>query len=295
MNNTLERLSLPIREFSQRIKTRAIETVIFHHKPKAPEPSPQSVWERFPELKEIPVDRFPKHIFIIPDGNRRSARERGQESIEGHVAGYRKVMEVLEVMHELPVDMVTIWAFSDHNWGRPESEKANLMSLFGTALTENTPKFMENNVRFTTIGRKDRIPKELAEKFERTEELTKENTGQTVCIAIDFGGEDHEERVVKQSVIDGVALGRDNPELTPEEIADLFDQKKIRSFYDGEGKIPAADLIMRTSEKRTSDPGFLEGAETELWFIDEYLPNSEVQDFINGIVYFASVERRFGK
>lgn len=297
MNPAVERLVSPFRDFSQRIRTGAIERVIFHHHPKAPEPNQESVWERFPELKGIPADKFPKHVFIIPDGNRRFANANGhQEAIFGHMAGYKKTMQLLETMSDLPIDMVTLWAFSDNNWGRPEPEKQDLMELFGRALGENVARLQERNVKFVHLGRRDRIPQSLAEDLSKAEELTKDNTGQTVCIALDYGGDVHEENIAKQSVIFGVEEARRYPNLSAAEIAERIDRDKVLSFYNGGGSIPPADLLIRAGyEKRTSDPGLLEGAETELFFIDKLFPEVEDRDIVDGIISFASRKRRLGK
>lgn len=250
-----------------------------------------------PKLKDLDPASYPKHVFIIPDGNRRFARANGQqEAIFGHMAGYRKIVHLLEIMGDLPIDTITWWAFSDNNFERPEPEKKALMELFGTALSENIGRLHQKNAKFVHLGRKDRIPQSLAETLTKAEELTKDNTGQTVCMALDYGDGVHEQTLTKQAVIFGVEQARKYPDLAAEEIATMIDKERIKSFYNGSGRITSADLLIRTGcEKRTSGPGILEGAETELYFIDKFFPDTTDEDYVDAIASYSTRERRLGK
>ncbi len=259
-------------------------------------PTPANVFDRNPALKEIPRERFPHHVFIIPDGNRRSAALQGLPPMEGHQAGLRKTLELLRIMHELPVDIITLWGFSADNKGRSAEEQGWLMNLFDTNIPLNMNELIGHNARFVHLGDKETLPPSLARTLRGAEEQTKDNTGQIVCVAINFGGEDHEQRLIQKAVIQATQTALTNPQMTSTEIASLFDREKIISLRDTAGLIPPADLIIRTSERRTSDVGWLNGAGTELFFLpDKFFPQLNEADIAEAMVYFSTRNIRRGK
>ena len=217
----------------------------------------QSIFERFPQLKEIPEEKFPKHIFIIPDGNGRWAKQHHSFVNIGHKKGGDVVEKILEDLSEIQaITAVTVWGFAVDNWKRSEKEISGLMVLFTHMLQKTLGKIKKRNGRFIHLGRKDRLPKSVIDIFQKAEEETKTNTGQIVCVAIDFGGEDQNIRMVENAR----KLTEKIP-TTPELLWEL---------RDGQGLIQSADLLIRTSgEKRTSDIGWLNGSSTEL-----YLPSA---------------------
>lgn len=256
---------------------------------------PTSIFERYPVLNEIPKDRFPQHVFIIPDGNRRSAAQLGKEPLEGHQSGLQKTLEILRVMQELPVNIVTLWGFSADNWRRPDDEKSGLMDLFGTNIPLELPELIGYNARFVHLGRKDRIPMGLANTLNEAQEKTKNNTGQIVCVAIDFGGQDHTQRLVQGAAEIAARTAREHPEMTTEQIAQSFTQERIIDLSDTSGLIPPADLIIRTSEERTSDVGWINGPQTELYFLPDMLfPNLTESNIVDAMIYFSKKTRRLG-
>lgn len=245
-----------------------------------------SVWERFPQLKNIPNDHFPGHVLIIPDGNRRHARDSGLDAIEGHRQGLERTITILRDMRELPIGIVTLWAFSTNNWKRPPEEVDGLFTLLERGIQAYLPELQAEHVRFVHLGRKDRIPAGLRETIADAEESTMDNTGQIVCIAIDFGGEDQDVRIVKR-------IARDVKERFL--FLENIDEELIKQYRDGEGLIPPADLIIRTSENRTSGIGWPEGEETQLYFIPGKLyPEIDTADIVTALVDFSGVNRRLG-
>jgi undecaprenyl diphosphate synthase len=239
------------------------------------------IFEQFPNLKAIPAEKFPSFIFIIPDGNRRYAKEKGKTALWGHKKGFDKIIELLRTLRPLPVKVIGFWGFSSDNWQRNEKEIQGLMGIFVLMLTKYLPELMENNSRFIHLGRRDRLPKKLVEKIENAEEKTKNNTGQIVCAALDFGGEDQMIRILEKAK----HLDK-NTKITPE---------LLYSLRDSGGVIPSADLIIRTSEIRTSDIGWLNGKPTVLYFLpDKYFPAIEVSDIVDGIEFFVNTKRRHG-
>lgn len=240
------------------------------------------IFEQFPVLKSIPKENFPNFIFIIPDGNRRYAKEREKSVLWGHKKGFDVIIHLLRSMRPLPVKVVGFWGFSSDNWKRNEKEIKGLMGLFELMLTKYVGELMENNSRFIHLGRRDRLPKRLVDKIIDVEEKTSKNTGQIVCAALDFGGEDQMIRILNKAR----ELDR-NIEITPE---------LLRSLRDGNGVIPSADLIIRTSEMRTSDLGWINGKNTVLYFMpDKYFPDMNETDIVEGIKFFYQTDRRQGK
>lgn len=240
-----------------------------------------TIWERFPQLKEIPQGGFPNHVLIIPDGNRRFAKASLQNVLFGHRQGMEVVTNILRDLRELPIPFVTLWAFSADNWKRPQGEVNGLMMLLEEGVKTHVDELMKNNARVIHLGRKDRIPESLRITIEDAESKTAKNSGQTVCLAIDFGGKDQERRMLEA----GRALPPNIP--TTDELVEIL--------RDGGGLIPPADLLVRPSERRTSDIGWLNGAQTELYFIDDKLfPEISTADIVNAICYFSKRQRRLG-
>ncbi|MBI2026062.1 MAG: di-trans,poly-cis-decaprenylcistransferase [Candidatus Levybacteria bacterium] len=240
------------------------------------------IYSEFPTLNKIPKENFPYFIFIIPDGNRRYAKERGKSVLWGHKKGLDLSIQLLRSIRPLPVKVVGFWGFSSDNWKRNEREIKGLMSLFELFLTKYVGELIENNSRFIHLGRKDRLPKRLVDKIKEVENKTSKNTGQIVCAALDFGGEDQMIRILNKAR----QLDK-NIEINPE---------LLHSLKDGNGVIPSADLIIRTSEIRTSDLGWINGKNTVLYFIPEkYFPDMDNGDVVKGIEFFYQTERRQGK
>lgn len=240
----------------------------------------QTIFDKFPLLKEIPEEKFPYHVLIIPDGNGRWAQINRKPPIVGHAKGYLVLKQVMENLQHMPIKIVTVWGFATDNWKRSKDEIDNLMELFEKGLEEAIPNLIKNNSRFVHLGRKDRIPISLKKTIEKVEEITKNNKGKTLCIAIDFGGEDQELRIMKT-----VQKLPKNTNLTPDLV------KKLR---DGNGFIPPADLIIRTSgELRTSDLGWL-GRNSEFYSIKKLLPQTRTEDFVYAIIDYSKRQRRFG-
>lgn len=239
----------------------------------------KSVWEKFPELKGIPEDRFPTHLLLIPDGNGRWAKLAHKNITEGHKKGAEVIKNIYNDLWQLPIKYITIWGFSADNWSRTKEEADGIMKVIDETLKVLLPQALERNERIVHIGRKDRIPAFLREAFENAEEKTKKNTGTVLSLAVDYAGQDQEVRMMRKMIEDKIK------EITPETLV---------KYRDGGGVVPTADLIVRTSgEKRTSDLGWL-SINSELAFISKLLPNTGSRDIVEAIIDFTKRERRFG-
>src|SRR3989344_7179910 len=182
---------------------------------------------------------LPKHVVIIPDGNRRWAQSHGLRPIEGHKKGLETAMNVVRGSRNLGVKILTLWGFSTENWSRPTIEVTYLMRLYALFFKVHLKELIKEGVRFNWLGRRDRVPKVLRRILEKIEAQTAKNSKYVLNIAIDYGG--HEEIIAafKKILKKGVKPSAINEKLVSEnlETADL----------------PDPDLLIRTSgEKRTS-------------------------------------------
>lgn len=241
-----------------------------------------SIFQRYPILQTIPKERFPRHVAIIPDGNGRWAQQQDKFVLQGHKKGAEQLKTILRDLGEIPeIKIVTLWAFSADNWKRSQKEIQGLLFLIQKQVEITLSEIQERNARFVHLGRKDRLPESLLQTMTKAEEETASNPGQIVCLAVDFGGEDQELRLLEAA------------RALPQE--EKITHDLLWQLRDGHGLISSADLLIRTAgEKRTSDVGWINGAPTELYFIDKYFPEVTTTDIFSGVVDFSKRERKFG-
>ncbi len=248
---------------------------------KSLEERKEEIFEQFPKLRTIPQDKFPQHVFIIPDGNRRYAKKHNKPELWGHRAGFKVAIKLLRYFRPLPIKVVTLWGFASDNWKRNKKETDNLMRIFGYIIDNYLEELVENKCRFIHLGRKDRLHRKLLQKLEMAEEKTKNNEGQIICLALDFGGEDQEIRMIEKAKL--LSKNKKVDELT------------LWQLRDSEGLVKSADLIFRTSETRTSDVGWINGTHSVLYFIpNKFFPEVTEQDLADAIVYYSETKRNEG-
>ncbi len=228
------------------------------------------------------MNNIPKHIAIIPDGNRRWAKLNGKSSLEGHMAGRERTIELIQKAQDLGVEVITFWGFSTDNWSRGAKEVEYLMKeIFLGGYKKYLDKMKEVSGRFIHLGRKDRIPKEVVKVLMDLEEKTKDESGLTVCFAIDYGGRDEILRMVNDLLKRDVSV----EDINEEYISDTLDTAGL----------PDLDVIIRTSgEKRLS--GFMpwQSQYAELFFVDDFYPDFTGQKLEDIVKEFGSRIRRFG-
>lgn len=232
-----------------------------------------------PELRGIPSERYPQTVVIIPDGNRRYAKSLHRPTEDGHQAGANKVVELLDAFADLPVRSVIIWGFSSDNWRRDSKEVDAIMKIMDATAKAVLPNLMERNGKLIHLGRKDRIPSYLLHTIVDAEAKTKSNSGQIVGLAVDFSGEDQEERILQN--------GR------------VYTNRTREQLKDGAGIIKPADLLLRTGEEddglvHTSGIGWLDGAPTMIWTTPKSFPLLKRRDVAKAIRNYASRQRRLG-
>ena len=236
--------------------------------------------------EQIDIERIPSHVAVIMDGNGRWAKKQGQERIFGHHNGVDSVDKVTEAAGELGIKYLTLYAFSTENWNRPESEVLGLMEILSSALKNNISKIMKNNVRLVMIGDRSRLSELTIKNMEEAEDMTKDNTGLTLILAISYSSRWEIVDAVKQ-IAHKVKIG----EICAEEI-----DERIFSDHLATRNIPDPDLLIRTSgELRISTFLMWQLSYSELYFTDICWPEFKKEEFYQAILDYQMRERRFGK
>lgn len=221
------------------------------------------------------------HIAIIPDGNRRWAREKGLDESFGHYKSgdFENILSLIHESKALGVKYLSFWGFSTDNWKRSEKEINAIFSLLLRMSEKLVDVAQKENIRFRHIGRKDRLPLDLVNALANLEEKTKNNTELNVQLCLDYGGRDEIVRAVNK------LLKEKLNEIKEEDICKMLDSAGI----------PDPDLIIRTSgEKRLS--GFMpfQGAYAELYFSEVYFPDFGPEELRKAVLEFNQRKRRFG-
>ena len=238
-------------------------------------------------LKEqINIERLPKHIAIIMDGNGRWAKERGKPRLFGHRSAIESVRAVNEACAELGVPYLTLYAFSTENWNRPGDEVGGLMNLLGQTIKNETKTLLKNSIRLEAIGDLNRLPQLNREQLNGAIEATKHCTRMTLTLALSYSSRweiTDASRRMAQDVKDG--------KLQPDDITE-----NTISSYLVTANMPDPELLIRTSgELRISNFMLWQLAYSELYFTNKYWPDFRKDDLYEAILDYQHRERRFGK
>lgn len=229
--------------------------------------------------------KIPEHVAIILDGNGRWAKEHNLPRKMGHAEGCKTVERTVEDAARLGIKYLTVYGFSTENWKRSEEEVGALMQLFRYYMKRLLKIAKVNNVRVKMIGERSRFAPDIVEGINRLEEETKENTGLTFIIAVNYGSRDEIRRAV-QRIAAEVADGTIDPQLITEEV--------IANHLDTAG-IPDPDLLIRTSgEIRLSNYLLWQCAYTEIYITDIYWPDFNKEELVKAIENYNKRDRRFG-
>lgn len=228
---------------------------------------------------------LPKHIAIIMDGNRRWAKQKGIPVSLGHKEGAKTLEKIVRYANKIGIKYITVYAFSTENWKRTEEEVATLMGLFQSYLDDYSKRADSENIKVKIIGSKKELSKKMQDSIEKCMERTKENTGITFNIALNYGGRDEIVNAVKQ-VVQNVKEGKLN-------IEDIDEQMISNNLYTN-GQ-PDPDLLIRTSgEIRLSNFLPWQLVYTEFLFIDKNWPDFSEKDLDMAIEKYQSRNRKFG-
>lgn len=236
-------------------------------------------------LEDIDPLNIPKHVAIIMDGNGRWAQKSGLPRIAGHHAGVKTIKEITRIANKMGIEILTLYAFSTENWKRPEKEVKYLMTLPQEFLINEMDELMEQNIKVKVMGFVDQLPEHTLKAVKDAEEMTKENTGLILNIALNYGSRNEMIHAVKR-IVNDITEGK----LSEDEISE-----PMMSRYLLTGDYPDPDLLIRTSgEQRISNFLLWQLAYSELWFTSEYWPDFNDQSFIKAIYEYQHRKRRFG-
>lgn len=222
------------------------------------------------------------HVAIIPDGNRRWAKEKGLPTIEGHRKGFETIQKLAKYLRSIGVNTLTVWAFSTENWNRDKKEIDYLMGIYERWLDIDLKTALKEQIRIIHLGRKDRINESLRNKLADAEEKTKHFTKFYLGVALDYGGRDELLRATRKLQVTGYKLQ---------------DENDFNRFLDTKDfPYPNPDLIIRTSgEQRTSGFMVWQSAYSEYIFPKVHLPDFSVVELKKCLDEYNHRQRRFGR
>lgn len=237
------------------------------------------------ELPDVSRDKLPKHIAIIMDGNGRWAVQQSRPRMEGHRRGVEVVRQVTTECCRIGLEHLTLFCLSSENWKRPQQELDFLLQLLQLYLIDELPTMMENNLRLSFIGRRDRLPEAVLRQMDDTLARTKHNTGTRLCLAINYGG--------RGEIVDAVkSITQDirDAKLATNEI----DERSISNHLYTKG-MPDPDLLIRTAgEMRLSNFLLWQISYSEIWVTQKCWPDFCIEDLHQAIREYAQRKRRFG-
>lgn len=239
----------------------------------------------FPDLPDdldvtlFDEEKIPRHVAIIMDGNGRWAQLRALNRLKGHRAGINAVREAIRTSSDIGVDFLTIYSFSTENWKRSNAEVGGLMKLFATTMLAELDELDKESVRVMTIGDLSMLPRDTREAFEDAYQKTKDNTGLTLVVAVNYGARDEILAAVNKLIDEGVAH--------------VNEQCFRRSLYTSE--IPDPELIIRTSgEMRLSNFLLWQAAYSEFVSTKVLWPDFDRYEYLRCLIQYMGRSRRFG-
>lgn len=229
---------------------------------------------------------LPKHIAIIMDGNGRWAQLKRHPRTFGHIKGTRVAKKIITACSRRGIKNLTLYAFSTENWLRPEQEVNLLMKILGRYLKRETTNLVKENIRFSVIGDKSRIPADVATAIDKSIEITSQCTGLHLVFALSYGSRQEVTAAVREIAM-RVAAG----EISPEDVTEELINSSLSTF-----PTPDPDLIIRTSgEHRLSNFLLWQAAYTEFYFTDVLWPNFTESHLDEALQAYSLRQRRFGK
>lgn len=234
-------------------------------------------------------NKIPVHVSMIMDGNGRWAKERGKERVYGHFEGVESVRACVEAAVETGVRYLSIYAFSEENWNRPQEEVLALMELMVKAMAAEMDSLDKNGVRFMVLGNRERLNPELNEVIDSCMEQTASNTRLTLIVFLSYSGKWDILQAAKKLAAEMIEHPERRGDLQTMGV-DGFDRYLVTAG------IPDPDLIVRTSgENRLSNYLLWQGAYSEFLFVDTLWPDFRKEEFRNALETYAKRDRRYGK
>jgi undecaprenyl diphosphate synthase len=235
-------------------------------------------------LQKLDLDRLPRHVAVIMDGNGRWAQRRHMPRVVGHQAGTQTARSTIETCARLKIEALTLYAFSLENWRRPKSEIDFLMQLLREYLRSEMPLIQKNKIRMRFLGRLDELPAAVQKDAREAMQNTANNRGMTLSVALNYGG--------RAEIVDAAnaVLATRNPR---EAIAPITEEELSRQLYTGGLADP--DLLIRTSgEMRVSNFLLWQIAYAEIFVTETLWPDFNRARLLEALVEFQKRERRYG-
>jgi len=246
----------------------------------------QQLEDKLKQEELMKYGKLPKHLAVIMDGNGRWALEKNLSRTKGHEEGIESVRDIVKASSQIGIKYLTLYAFSIENWKRPATEVNILMKLLEHYLKKELAELHHNQVRLLTIGKISSLPKIVQKILIKSIELTKENTGLTLTLALSYSGRWDIVRAMQMIALD-VRRGK----VSPEDI-----NEKLVSKYLQTSNIPDPDLLIRTSgEMRLSNFLLWEMAYGEIYISEKYWPEFRRDDLYEALYNYMNRERRFGR
>ncbi len=237
--------------------------------------------EKVRELGDVP-----KHIAIIMDGNGRWAKMNSLPRAAGHKEGINSVREIVRVCGEIDVSFLTLYTFSSENWNRPETEVSAIMKLLFSTIRKEIDNLDKNNVRLTTIGNLNDLPKETRKNIENGISQTQDNTGLNLILALSYGSRQELIRAIRR-----IGNRIESSQIKSDDITDDVLESELYS-----AGVPDPDLVIRTGgEYRLSNFLLWQAAYSELLITEKHWPEFRENELLNGIIDYQNRQRRFGQ
>ena len=237
-------------------------------------------------VNDIDINRLPKHIAIIMDGNGRWAKLRNKPRVFGHREGAKSVRKIVEATARLGIKNLTLYAFSTENWNRPKHEVKTLMKLLVSAFNRELVLMKKNNIKLNAIGHTDKMPENVQHELQEVLDETKTNTGLVLTLALSYGARQEIQRAIKE-----ISYKVKNNIISVENVDENIINKHLYTQ-----NLPDVDLLIRTSgEVRISNFLLWQIAYAELYFTKELWPDFDETSLLNAITDYQLRERRFGK
>lgn len=236
--------------------------------------------------KDFGIVSMPRHVAIIMDGNGRWAKARKRPRLLGHKEGANAVRRTLRACYRLGVRHLTLYAFSEQNWGRPKREVQGLMSLLLHHLKAEQDELMELGIRFRGLGNIERLPADVRSAVRAFEERSAGNTKMDLMVALSYGG--------REEIVDAARQLASEVEAGTLHASDVTLESMAARMYAAD--IPDPDLLIRTSgELRVSNFMLWQIAYSELYVTDTYWPDFNLDRLIEALVSYGNRQRRFGQ
>lgn len=234
---------------------------------------------------DVPLEKRPRHVAIIMDGNGRWAQQQEMERTWGHQKGALTVRSITEECARLEIEQLTLYCLSSENWKRPRQELDFLMQLLHAYMVQERQALLDNNIHLKVIGRREGMPADVQKEIDQSVKITESNTGTCLCLAINYGGRSEIVDAVRE-IGKKILLGSLKPE-------DVVEDTISNHLYTSGMSDP--DLLIRTAgELRVSNYLLWQISYAEIWVSQKMWPEFEIADFHDAIRDFSKRNRRFG-